>query len=301
MSNTDIQNQAILAICENISVFDKRRSISDEERKLSLSMLTSELLKLKAEENDPRSIYESFASIVSDLRGEEKLYFCKEILSHSSYFNEHERDELLSVEETTAGSHGKVAYVRNNYNDMAFERFSQRIPNAKAVVTSSFTDACEEVFDNRCEFCILPLENTGDGRLFGFYSMLDRYDLKILSALNIDTDDRQRSIRFGLVGKGVAKSALTTLLKKHSTCILEFSVAAEDASLTEGILSAANAASALLWQVDSLPVVYDDRMRRFFFNMRISADELQAFCLYLSMEFSSYSLIGFYPESINKK
>ena len=301
MSNRNFQSQAILTICENIAMFDKRGSISYEERKLSLSMLTSELLKTKAEESDPRSIYESFTSLAPDLRGEEKLYFCKELLSQPRCFSEHERNELLSITETTAGSHGKVAYVRNNYNDMAFERFSQRIPNAKAVVTSSFADACEEVFDSRCEFCILPLENTGDGRLFGFYSMLDRYDLKIISAWNIDTDDHQRNIRFGLAGKGISKNALNALSKKHLPCILEFSVAAENASLTKDILSAANAASALLLQVDSLPVVYDDRMRRFFFNVKISADELQAFCLYLSMEFSSYSLIGFYPESVNKK
>ena len=163
------------------------------------------------------------------------------------------------------------------------------------MIMSSFTDACEEVLDSRCEFCIIPVENTSDGRLFGFYSMIDRYDLKIVGACEIETDDHSKSIRYALAGRGISQRAFAAFKKKKETVFLEFSLVSDNAFFMNDLLLAAKRCNAVPIKVNSLPVSYDDNAERFFFTLKISAEHIYAFILYLSLEFSSFSFIGLYP------
>jgi len=284
--------QANQVLCENISKLRERERIIDEQRSICLSLLSSQIRE-ENRQDSAEAVYRAFCQSLPDASGKEKLTFCRSLLQSP--------EELLAIaDDTAAGSHGKVAYVKNRYNDAAFELFSKKITNAKSVSVSSFADACEETFDNRCEFCIVPLENTYDGKLFGFYSMLDRYELKIVDCAEIETDDPSKLIRFALVRRGISSRSFNAMLKRHRECIFEFSIAESSGAFMTEVLSAVTETRGVLTKVDSLPVQYDDRQRRFFFTVSLPPRELSAFCLYLTLEFSSYTFIGLYPPAAEK-
>lgn len=288
--------EIILDLCDDLRLLKARSGISREERDICLSLLISEHIRAASKKGlDATEIYGSFSRLAPDSEGRERLLLCRELLKSGELVPKELSDSLLSIsEETAAGSHGKVAYVRNQYNDRAFEDFSRLIQNPKPILTSSFSDTCEEVLESRCEFGIIPLENTSDGKLFSFYSMLDRYELKIAAVCLVESEDSNRNIRYGLVTKGFSEKQISLLLRKARTCRFEFSVVSEDASFTSQLFSALGECQATPLQIDSLSVQYDDNLRRFFFTVEIPPVHLRELSLYLSSEFSSYTFIGFY-------
>ena len=280
---------------KNLDELSLRSSMTGEQRKICLTLLISELIA-DTDNDTAEVIYSRFRDLVPEASGSEKLMLCKALLESPSLISEELRESMLALsEDTAAGSHAKVAYVRNKYNDMAFDIFGKALSNAKQVHSPSFSEACEEVLDNRAEFCIMPIEDSGDGRLFRFYSMLDRYDLKILSTCELETEDHAKMIRYALAGKGLTEKNLNSLLKKKQKQTFEFSLVAPDALFLSDVTEALKSCGALPQKIDSLPVEYDHNMRRFFFNVHIAPSELCALCLYLSLEFSSYTFIGSYP------
>lgn len=292
------EQEIILDLCESLRELRGRSRLADEERNICLSLLLSRLLSNT--EGSAQGAYEAFLRSVPDADSRERLLLCKSIADTEGLVTQELYEAMLSLTGDTApGSHGKIAYVRNRYNDVAFECFSERMQHAKPVVTSSFFDMCEEIADNRCEFGIIPLENTSDGKLFGFYSMLDSYELKITDLCLVETEDSAKNICYGLVSRGITKSRLSSLIKKNETCRFEFSVVAENADFCADIISALGECGAKLLKISSVPVPYNDKLQRFFFTAELRATHVCELALYLSMEFSSYAFIGFYQAEQN--
>ena len=124
--------------------------------------------------------------------------------------------------------------------------------------------------------------------------MLDRYDLKIVSVCELENEERGKSVRYALAGKGLDRKSFATITKKRPLCSFEFSIISPDALFVSEIISAASASGALPTMTDSLPVEYDDKLRRFFFTLDIHPSSLYPLSLYLALEHSSYTFIGFY-------
>lgn len=93
-----------------------------------------------------------------------------------------------------------TAYLQNTYSDRAYRLFSAQIPGMTAEYHSSFADVCEEVYDNRCRYAILPLTTATDGRLVSFQKLLSRYDLKICLAATVEMGDDD-AMQFALLRK----------------------------------------------------------------------------------------------------
>lgn len=192
-------------------------------------------------------------------------------------------------EETAAGTHGRIAYVRNKRNDDAFLSFSEIVRVAKASYMPSFSDACEAVFDNRCEFCILPVENNTDGKLYSFYSMMDRYDLKICHKVEISSEDGSESIGFALVGRSVNKS-----LRKGARMRFEFSVVREGADFISEVLGVADALGGRISSIGTQPVLYDDKSCRCYFAIDFLGQSPVPMALYMNLEYPGYTPLGLY-------
>ncbi len=285
----DFQESAKI-LFENIEIFSKRNAASERQRQICVSELIDSLLSHDASK-DTESLYARFCNAIPQATDQDKGSFCLALTKaphHSLIFGE--RSLFASEEATAPGSHGRISLVRNRYNEEALRVFSKAVTNVKPSYPSSFADACEDVFDNRCEFCIIPVENSHDGMLSGFYSMLDRYELKICAACEIETDDPSEIIRYALVGKN-----LPSIFSKSSCWNFEFSVAAETGQFPEDILHIASVFQAKLLKINSLPVLYDDGLHRFYFTFRIHENDVAAFDLYLQQEHTRYTGIGFYP------
>jgi len=285
------QEQAILTLCENIGVFSERMKGAEQQRSICVRQLARQL-KQSSEAVAPEELYQKLRSILAELSPCDLASVCLDLFPRST-----QKDYLPSMDAffpssdfAVAGSHGRVALVRNRLNEEAYGIFSQAIPAAKAYYLPSFSDACEDVFDNRCEFGILPIENTADGRLFGFYAMLDRYELKICGACRLEPDQTEGAVRYALIGK-----TIPSRIPKSATWFFECSVVTEIGAFPKDIMDVAPFFDASITKVDTLPVLYDDGLQRVFFTFRISKEKAEAFHFYLTMEHTRYSFIGLYP------
>jgi len=163
---------------------------AENEKKLSESIsdgVVNEAAKLATVENShitPQEALEIFTGF-SDSEFDMKSFakFCCEIMSVDPDCSRDVSD--LSVTNTV--------YLRNPLTDKAYESFSKRFTPLRAAYSHDFKSSCEDVYYDRADSCILPLENSYDGLLMPFRNMLIKYELKLAAVTNITSgeDDRQ--------------------------------------------------------------------------------------------------------------
>ena len=201
---------------------------------------------------------------------------------------------------------GAIAYQHSIYADEAFLHFSRTMPAARAVYSDNFTGVCEQVFNGLCEYCILPLENTQDGKLVRFYSLIEKYELKIVLTCSVTTSDNRHSTVFGLCRRGLTWP--TTLLPERNFCFeFVFWQEPEHVSLAK-LLTAASACSLSLLRADCRPRSDDEILmgagHPFDVCFEVSYEketgvlaperEFLAFLLYLSVHSPTYLPLGIY-------
>lgn len=278
---------------ENLELCEERLSLIRQQYRLCAESLAEQLCS-EYQENDISSIYEQFKALLPSENSVACAEFFKAFIQKQQLTPRNKCDALFKLlemkENAQPGSHGRIAFVRNKYNDKAFEIFSGVIRNAKASYAPTFASACEDVMGGVCEYAVLPIENTSDGRLFGFYSLLDRYELNICAAASLETnDDNASNIRFALVGKTAPKR-----IGNDDLCDFEFSIARESGDRLFSLELAAYEFKAIPKRSDSVSLEYDHRLYKHYLTFSIPCQEAYAFALYLSLEYPNYTPIGFY-------
>ena len=282
-------DDAIKVYCENIAEFSRRSSISEAQRRVMVNELSTSLVEGSAHLG-AREICHLFKGMLPKSCYEDRAMLCM-TLGASPRYSADMRKSSLFGEQIAAGLHGKVSLVRNNYNELAFARFSKIITRPKEIFSSSFVSVCEDVYDNRSEFCILPVENSQSGRLFGFYSMIDRYELKICAVCELEAEgESEGSVKYALVGR-----SLPDRVPKRSRWNFEFSVISEDGAAFFDIKRASEVFGARLVKIDSLPVEYDGGSQKYYFTFDLPWANIAAFDLFLSEEYARYTSVGAYP------
>ena len=281
--------EAVNIYCGNIEEFSRRKRIAETQRLGMLTELLGVLVSSSSAET-PSEVLAELKEALPTSTYEDRARLCA-VLGASSRFGAQMRKISFRREEIAAGSHGKVSYVKNNYNEQAFVCFSEIITRPKEIFSSSFADACEDVYDNRSEFCILPIENSQSGRLFGFYSMLDRYELRICAVCEPDTGEGlEGSVKYALVGRSVPDRIL-----KNSRWQFEFSVISDSGGALSDILRVSEIFGASLVKIDSLPVEYDGGLQKYYFTFGMSEANIPALDLFLTEEYARYTAVGTYP------
>lgn len=291
MSEQKIKN----TLCENLEFCEERLSLLKDQYRLCAESLAEHLL-LAHENDNVAGCYEEFKSLLPSDNGVACAVFFKALQKRNQAQTSTSKKcdavfELLGMSESAQpGSHGKISYVRNKYNDVAFENFSLIIRNAKFSYAPSFASACEDVISGACEYAILPIENSSDGRLFGFYSLLDRYELHICAVTSLETnDDDASSIRFALVGRSAPRR-----IENDALCDFEFSIARENGTRLAELLHAAYEFRATPKKTDTVSLEYDHDLYKHYLTFSVPCEEAYAFALYLSFEYPNYTPIGFY-------
>jgi hypothetical protein len=213
---------------------------------------------------------------------------------------------LGHAEPMEAFARGNIAYQHSIYTDEAFLHFSRVLPTARAVYSDSFSGVCEQVFNGLCEYCILPLENTQDGKLVRFYHLIQKYELKIELTCRVTTSDNRHSTVFGLCRRGLSWPLLPM---PHKDFCFEFLFWQEPERVTLGeLLTAASACSLSLVRVDCLPRSDEEILMGagypFALSFDISAErsyepvspeqDFLAFLLYLAVHSPSALPLGIY-------
>ncbi len=283
MENKDI----LFRLKSNLATAEHRFAVVKEQRKLYTAMLAEEICRT---DGSADTLFQAFLSATDEKSELTKALFCR------TYAQLHPKDAalrpeaLFGLDETPpAGAHGKIAFVRNRYNERAYERFSDSVVGAKPLHSSGFSEACDEVYNGNASYAILPIENSTSGRLFSFYAIMDRYELKICAITEIESDDGSENVRYALVGRSAPRA-----FGKSAVCALECSLTREDGSHLADLLQTASELGATARKIDFLPLEYDYSFYRVFCTFQLSVTDAAAFGLYLLLSYPNYNPIGFY-------
>lgn len=197
-------------------------------------------------------------------------------------------DEPNEISESAAGL---VLYQKSSFADGAYLGFAQCLEGLHAQYASSFSQACEDVYNGLCEYCILPIFNTVEGPLGSFYRLIDRYDLKIVATYTARAAEGSPETTFALLRRTLIPSeALLAGCKKR---YLAFTLAGSEPEAAH-LLSAAHLCGLSLVTVDTtLPGEAGDAVSlRCTFSLEDG--DLEAFLLYLAMDAPQYRPLGLY-------
>lgn len=272
---------------ENIHLLSKRLNSAQKQIGISVKMLVEDLAEQYCELGVD-GVYSRFCEVCQEADAKSKALACRVLCEDFRLRESVSRKNLYLCGEASDGeARAKIAYVRNSRSDEAFLSFANRKKGARTMYVGSFLEACEAVFDNACEFCILPIENKREGKLYSFYSMIDRYELKICDVTLCETDDGSDGITFALVSRTVTSE--TEGVKRF-----EFSLIDEASAPLFDILLAAGELGGRVTSVGTQPVAYDELKSNYYFSIDFEGSGADALALYLSEEYSKYTPLGLY-------
>ena len=190
-----------------------------------------------------------------------------------------------SEEPLSSFSFNRITYQRNSYTDQAYQQFSSLLSEARASYTHSFSSVCEEVYNGFSEYCILPVENSAEGRLSSFARLIARYELKLAATCDVRVGE-DKVTRFALLRKSITRLHTPTPLPLH----FEFSCELSEELGAEELTRAAALCGLRCEQIDL------NREEQIIHVMLREGDgDLPAYLLYLAMEAPNAVPMGLYP------
>ena len=181
----------------------------------------------------------------------------------------------------------RTAYLRNAYADRAFAAFSQKIDRLAAQYASSFSAACEEVYYDRCSYCILPLQSTEDGLLTSFTRMIAKYDLKIALVTDVPMQDGDATMRYTLLKRGM-ETRIPETGYLQATFVLPRKIPCG------AFLAACEACGASLDRVTTVPLHYTSDLASLTVCFRVDRSSAAPLLLFLRETLESYTPDGLF-------
>ncbi len=210
---------------------------------------------------------------------------------HAQFSSSDDASEQVSSE-------NRVVYLRSSYADEAFLRFASIIPDLRADYAPSFNAVCEDVYYEKANLCILPLENATDGTLVGFRSLILRHGLKVIATADVKTGEEEAT-RFALLKKDLRPIPGSAV----GTDARFFRLTLQDRPLPLAqVLRAAQLCGLALHKVDAIPVSYGGEgfLYDLTFGEGTRADP-GAFFAFLTLEVPEYEVVGVFTHREMKK
>lgn len=183
----------------------------------------------------------------------------------------------------------KVAYwASNRHSHLAFKKMSSLGFQWASVLTESFVDVCELVNSDACDFGILPIENSTDGRLVGFYKMLDRYELKICMVCDIEDEKGENFTSLALVSK-----CIRYMENSLPGCIELSSISSYSEKVLE-VISVAKYLGMGINRLSSIPLYYRKDAFVDTVTIGLTSDTITTFLAYLTIFEKDITVTGLY-------
>ena len=202
-----------------------------------------------------------------------------------------EGDDSLVSEEASE----RIAYLKNSYNDIAYMQFSSLLNSPRAAYFGSVTDVCESVYNGSCEYCILPVETSSDGKLLSFYEAILKYNFKITAVYDLQNENGYT--RYALVGKRLDVRH-TNLRSKARNRYFEFVMTGNDALSLEDLLCAAGFCSLKLRRIDTLNINKERNSENAYVCpvFRVDGSDMNTFLSFLMIDCPDFIPIGLYMQ-----
>ena len=232
-------------------------------------------------------------SVLDDNEKELKMLFSgisviERLLIFKAIFSERFSEDLRSYSSSPVAEKalGRIAYVKNSFNDAAFEQFSNLIEGAKAAYFDNLSDVCESVLSGYAQYCILPIETGKDGRLLSFYETITSNNLKINAEFDLKSSDGDTYTRYALVA-----ASIQTRKTKSGQRFLEISYSDTDNLSIKDIISAAEFCGLNVCSIDTL-FSGDEKNVNIVFES--NGADIKTFATYLSVDCPDHTVMGYY-------
>lgn len=194
-------------------------------------------------------------------------------------------------EEKNISSGGKVSYLKNTLSDKAYKLFSKYIDTSESIFAPDFNSACEAVYDGKADYCILPIENSTDGRLGGFYNLISKYELFVCLGADIMSNDGNVRTRFALCKKN---TSVFQYHKREKSLYAELVVSPDFENTMSDILFYADFFGVQTVKTDCTPALYSDGEYNMYVTFSADEKKLVKLFLFFALEQIRYSAVGIY-------
>lgn len=181
----------------------------------------------------------------------------------------------------------RIAYFKNPLADAAFSRFSKQMTSPSVSYAQDLRSVCEAVYYEKAPYGILPLYSSRDGRLSGFYALVDKYELFVTGECSVYSADNETATRFALLSKHPHGEETVTGKELY----FEFRIPHDGRTLAL-ILSAAAYFGLDSVSVDSLPTESKNADVLIFKGKGEAVCDMLFYMYCLDLQ---YTLIGVYP------
>ena len=187
----------------------------------------------------------------------------------------------------------RIAYMKNSYTDVVYMKFASHMESPRAAYFNRIGDVCESVYSGKCEFCLLPIETSGDGKLLSFYESIFKYGLKINAVYDLMGDENHT--RYAILSLNYTDDVYD-INGKYQNRYLELAIKADESPSLEELLCAASFCSLKLVRVDTLSVSGDKNVKN---NLicpvfKTEGGDVKTFFAYLTIDCPEAILLGSY-------
>ena len=174
-------------------------------------------------------------------------------------------------------------------------QFSSLLRSPRAAYFGSVSDVCDSVYRGECEYCILPVETSSDGKLLSFYELIFKYNFKVISVY--DLHGNSGYTRYALLGKSLAHEG-SSIKSKTRNRYFEFAISSNDNVKLEDILCAAEFCSFKLRRIDTLNMNANGKDKEIYFCpiFRVDGSYMQTFLSFLAIDCPDFIPIGLYTQ-----
>lgn len=206
-------------------------TVSEEELGLSFQQRKEELQSLMSAE-DGTPLTDALLSAMLPILSAETAKAIASRVTVESY--------LPTCEEAPA----RTAYFRNAYSDLAYRRFTGMLHDPTVVYLDSLAAVCEEVYSERADLAILPIESHKDGKLSTVRRLIAQYELSPVYFTDVEAGDGS-CIRFGLF-------AASPILPSGRAEGIDLILFADEAERVGSLLTSANRLGAELRELEPI-------------------------------------------------
>lgn len=184
----------------------------------------------------------------------------------------------------------RVAFAAGREANVAFENFAKFFSSAMPEGEENFQSACDLVSDGSADFCMIPVENSSDGRLGGFYRLIEKNGLYIVSACRVQSRDGENYTKFALCARNMIS------VGNKGEKIFHFRVTLERMAEAENLFSAARFFGADVKRCDTVPPALSGRDNSLDIILGVDSCDICGLLCFLKFEFPQLSPIGLYVE-----
>ncbi len=269
-------------------------------------IIKSIILSLKSDsyDNSENIIEENrsgASAVYSRLSFTERMIICENIAKRL-FTDKRLATDLLFGEsdEISNAASERIAYLKNSYNDNVYMQFSALFSSPRAAYFESVTDVCESVYNENCEYCILPIETSSDGKLTAFYEIILKYGFKITAVYDLSHSENKKYTRYALLGKKLRRetSKEAVIKSKSKAKFFEFAVECDEYPTITDILCAADYCSMQLRRIDTLNFISEKSQKSPLICpvFGIDGSDFLTFMTFLSIDCPDFYTIGIYRQ-----